>query len=539
MLGEHFFAAFTSHHYAMFSKEVTPDGFDFGYTKLHPDFWKSGGQDFSTVTQFHLSKLSVPDPDPAFKIPRLLVFAYERDLMMFQDPVEVFFNVWNTAETYKNAWNVSKVGTWFVDSFTCLSVLYTAKGELLPYYRSETNLARKTAVCSVAAMYLSGGFFFDVDLEVGAPYVPIDDVSLVVARDGDGLSSQFMACEPRSSVMRMTLEKMLDSYKRNRTHPDFELGASLEESINTLKATVRHEIVPLKVIGAQSMPWIPPTLSIPADSFSNPVPLDMRAQPSPDFKIPHRLIFTYKSNLLETKDPPIFYENVQKTIKMYREAWGEPDAPVWFLDDDDCRSAIYAAKPNLVTHFDREPLGAWKADICRVAALYLTGGYYFDVDMEAVNPWIPGSNVAFATVNMPESLRFFQSFMASEKEGRIMEEALIEMLLFYENLKIRTESFIGPDTLKWAFESVAPSELGETVLLDEARFALEDAEVQSRREAVGCCCQYEVLETASNVTIFYSRIVGAGPSCMDPSSPEGKAYVEAQEKEKKENERIN
>jgi mannosyltransferase OCH1-like enzyme len=538
MLGEHFFAAFTSHHYAMFSKEVTPDGFDFGYTKLHADFWTSGGQDFSKATQFHLSKLSVRPPDPAFRIPRLLVFAYERDLMMFQDPVPVFFNVWNTAETYKKAWNVSKVDTWFVDSFTCLSVIYSAKAELVPYYRSETNSARKTAVCNVAAMYLSGGFYFDVDLEVGAPYAPTDDVSLVVARDGDSLSSQFMACEPRSSVMEMTLEKMLDSYKRNQTHPDFELGSSLEESIATLKGTMQHETVPLKVIGGESMPWIPPSLSIPADSFRNPIPLDMLDPPSPDFKIPRRLIFTYKSNLLETKDPLIFYDNVQKTIKMYREAWSEPDAPVWFLDDDDCRSALYAAKPNLVAHFDREPKGSWKADICRVAALYLTGGYYFDVDMEAVNPWIANHNVTFATVDMPDTSSFFQSFMASEKEGRVLEEALDEMLLFYENLKIRTESFIGPNTLGWAFESVAPSERGETVILEEGRFSLEDAELQSRREAVGCCCQYEVLEPAKNRTIFYSRIVGAGPNCMDPKSPEGQAYVEAQEKEKKENERF-
>jgi hypothetical protein len=300
----------------------------------------------------------------------------------------------------------------------------------------------------------------------------------------------------------------------------------LEESIATLKATVQHETVPLKVIGGEiSTPWIPATL--PADSFSNPVPLDMREPPSPDFKIPRRLLFTYKSKLLETKDPPLLYKNVENTIKMYREAWGEPDAPVWFLDDGDCRSAIYAAKPNLVTYFDREPHGAWKADICRVAALYLTGGYYFDVDMEAVNPWMPSRNVTFATAIMiPDRMRFFQSFLASEQKGRVIEEALNEMLLFYENQKLRTNSFIGPDTLKWAFDSIPPSELGETVILEEDSFNLADAELQSRREAVGCCCPQRVQEQGSNVTIFYSRIVGGGSSCMEPNSPEGRAWQE-------------
>jgi mannosyltransferase OCH1-like enzyme len=151
---------------------------------------------------------------------------------------------------------------------------------------------------------------------------------------------------------------------------------------------VRHEIVTLSDIGGKILtPWI--QSDPPLHTFDNPVPLEMREPLSPDFKIPRRLLFTHKSNILETKDPPLFYENVQKTVKIYREAWGEPDAPIWFLDDADCRSAVYAAKPNLVTYFDREPHGSWKADICRVAALYLTGGYYFDVDMEAVNPWIP------------------------------------------------------------------------------------------------------------------------------------------------------
>jgi hypothetical protein len=54
------------------------------------------------------------------------------------------------------------------------------KQELFPYYRAENESARRTAVCIVAAMYLAGGFYFDVDL-VGSPYAP-DEVGLVVAR---------------------------------------------------------------------------------------------------------------------------------------------------------------------------------------------------------------------------------------------------------------------------------------------------------------------------------------------------------------------
>jgi hypothetical protein len=514
----------------MFSKEETLDGFNFGYVKLHPDFWKSGGQDFTRMRILLLGELSVPAPDPKFRIPRQLVFVNEKNVMTLQDPIESFLNARQTVATYKKAWGVSDVVMSSVDSVTCLAILYTVKVELLPYYQAERKPARQNTVCSAAALYFSGGFYFDVDLEVGSPYAPVNDVGLVVARDGDNLSSQFMACEPRNRVMEMTLERMLDSYKRNQTHPDFVLGTLLEESITALNTTVRHEIVSLSDIGGEiSTQWIPPTL--PTDLFSNPVPLEMREPPSHDFKIPRRLLFTYKSKILETKEPPAFYENVQRTIKMYREAWEEPDAPVWFLDDDECRSAIYAAKPALVTYFDREVDGSWKADICRVAALYLTGGYYFDVDMEAVNPWIPSHNVTFATADDLGKKAFFQSFLASEMKGRVMGEALEEMLIFYEEKKSRLDILLGPATLKWALDSIPPSELGgETAVLEEIDYSLENnSEISSRRrEAVGCCCHVKVQEPVSNVTMFYSRIVGSSTKCTDPSSSAGQEWLETQ-----------
>jgi hypothetical protein len=327
------------------------------------------------------------------------------------------------------------------------------------------------------------------------------------------------------------LEKMLDSYKRNQPHPDFELATLLEESITALKATVRHEIVPLKVIGGEiSTPWV--QSEPPIHTFDNLVPLEMREPPSPEFQIPRRLLFTYQTKILETKEPLAFYENIQRTIKMYREAWGEPNAPIWFLDDDDCRSAIYAAKPNLVRYFDIETEGSWKADICRVAALYLTGGYYFDVDMEAVNPWILGRNVTFATVDDVRKMGFFQSFLASEMKGRVIGEALDEMLLFYESQKLRRGGQMGVDTMMWAYDSIPPSELGETAVLEEIQYSPENNSEISvrRREAVGCCCHFKVHEPVSDVTMFYSRIVGSSTKCTDPSSSAGQEWLEAQEK---------
>jgi hypothetical protein len=170
--------------------------------------------------------------------------------------------------------------------------------------------------------------------------------------------------------MKKALDIMVELSKQKQTRLDFDLvteALSLALRVPNADLSDQAVVVPLETIGSVIFtPWI--VTDLPAYSFDNPVPIEMRGPPSPRYKIPRRLIFTHKHNLLETKNPPLLYENVQKTIQTYREAWSEPDAPVWFLDDDDCRSAIYAAKQELVTYFDRELRGSWKADICRVAA---------------------------------------------------------------------------------------------------------------------------------------------------------------------------
>ena len=80
--------------------------------------------------------------------------------------------------------------------------------------------------------------------------------------------------------------------------------------------------------------------------------------------IPRRLWFTYKHDLLTNPTPPILAHNVQKTIEMYRRAWNDPRAPAKVLDNDDCRDEIQRAEPRMVAHFDAEPKGMFKADIC-------------------------------------------------------------------------------------------------------------------------------------------------------------------------------
>ena len=517
-LASDFVHAFTANKYAMFSKEARDEGFDFGFVKLHPDFWKrDNGVDYSQVRQLYLPTITMPDPKAAVssRIPRRIVYVNEGNLLDLEYPVESYFTTYRTIETYRKEWNMSKADVWFVDEYTCLAALLQEKPELFGYFRAETNKKHKTDICQVVAMYLVGGYYFDVDFE--ARFLvdkPSADTGLMLATEDNGnLSRRFMACERKSSVLKLALDNILQAYKQNLTgHVDFELGTEAPaESIRDHGSSAQTEYVTREWLG--TVPLV--------EYFVNAIPTEMRGPPSPDHLIPHRLIFTYMHNILDTKEPAVLYKNVLSTIDQYRRVWGEPGAPVWFITDTDCRSAIYAAKPELVTYFDREPHGSWKADICRVAALYLTGGYYFDVDMETVNPWIPDRNVSFATAIEETKIMYFQSFMATTRHSPILKRALHEMLLFYEDRILRTYSLMGPETLKWAVESLSQSELdGDMVVLEEVAFNVSESD-PVRREAVGAWCNYKVSTPGTNDTLFHSRIVNASFKCVSRDSPEG------------------
>jgi hypothetical protein len=527
-----YFTMLAANHFAMFHKElnVHADGvlLDFGFVKLHPDFWKDGLKLTAERKEvgLHLSNLQpimLPDHPPAsFKIPRRLLFVGKRNVFDFEDPYESFLNAGKTIETLKSFWMQDEVNLWYLDEFTCLLVINEVREELVPFFRAEKDQARKDDMCRVAALYRSGGYYLDVDFQLKAFFNPADDTNLVVVRlEEGGLSKRFMACAPQSSAMKRTLEKMVEISQRGQMQPDFDLGnEAFMDAFGATDSSVQAEVLPVNVLGNEyRLPWVAP--SSLNETFGNPVPINMRGPPSPDdFKTPRRMIFTYKHNILETKNPPRHYQNVLNTIQAYRDAWGEPNAPVWFLNNKDCLSAIYAAKPALLNYFDLEVHGSWKADICRVAALYLTGGYYFDVDMEVVQPWKPDDNVTFATVMTPKTNRYFQSFLISEPRSLILKKSLSRMLHFYENHLSRQDILLGPDTMKWAFDSVPISDRGQAIFLEEHEYSRDQMKALERKEAVGCCCDWGVRDANTKEQFFYSRIVGAGPSCMPRGTPD-------------------
>lgn len=256
--------------------------------------------------------------------------------------------------------------------------------------------------------------------------------------------------------------------------------------------------------------------------------------------IPKRLIFTYKWKILERREPVHFYNNIQKTIAGYKSYWNttsssSDEVVVSFLDNTDCRNVIVRSAPYLLDHFEKEDKGSYRADICRLATLYEEGGYYFDVDMELIEPFVPPAHVDFATAVEGDSMLqtdsyFFQSFLATAPQHPIIEKALHVVRDYYEHERysfVPSLAWMGPYTLKKAFDEYYRSyqstrSSGEYAATRNV-FLLKEVNLQEgiydhlpRRKGRGCCCNYVVQDSERNRAYFYSRMVGAGWHCDFP-----------------------
>lgn len=272
--------------------------------------------------------------------------------------------------------------------------------------------------------------------------------------------------------------------------------------------------------------------------------------------IPHRLLFTYKTNMLETKEPKALYDNVQNTIQKYSQAWNVSveEVDVVFMDDELCLELIPQVEPRLVEYFQLEPLGSFKADICRVAALYLYGGYYFDVDIQVLEPLHPQPETDFITSTCGNN-QFFQAVLALSRRhplaratldsmlndwysipsvveklpqaridanfsmGEEYNEARGDYLASYFNMSHEIKPMLGTATLRMAYDR--HRNLTSAWILDELDNEETPLYPEFKREETGWGCNYMVHDAPSEVPYFYSRCLGTdGCPRFKPRGPE-------------------
>ena len=246
---------------------------------------------------------------------------------------------------------------------------------------------------------------------------------------------------------------------------------------------------------------------------------------APDAGIPHALVFTYKHNLLETKEPALLYNNAMDTVRAYRQLWkdgtddAKPGASIRFLDDAACREAVQQSEPRLVRHFITEREGKFRADICRVADLYNHGGYYFDVDLRVIQPIKLDSSITFSSVlsGYPNWDQFFQAFLAATPGHPVLAQALQIMLDYYEGKHALRGKNVGTSTLKDAYDAVEDSKRGPSKLLIETRNDINEKYFYPdvpKLDGVGCCCDQICHDPEEKIVYFYARIPGSSKYCQ-------------------------
>ena len=208
---------------------------------------------------------------------------------------------------------------------------------------------------------------------------------------------------------------------------------------------------------------------VPADAKITTITTDQQQQHH--HAIPSILIFTYHTNLLTALESDLGDEedvalahNVRSIISLHTNdsSTTTTTTTVRFLTDEDCIDSIRMAlghDTNLTTYFTTEKHGMYKADICRGAALYESGGLYFDVDIEARMSMfhVLHTQTKFVTALVHKDSNhhgmFFQAFIGSTPQHPILKRYLELFVLYYEG-KVDVSGPLGVYFLRMAYNDV-------------------------------------------------------------------------------------
>lgn len=234
--------------------------------------------------------------------------------------------------------------------------------------------------------------------------------------------------------------------------------------------------------------------------------------------IPPILTFTYHTNLLTTPTSQLsdsedksLSQNVQQITSLH------PESKVRFLNDDDCVQSIQVTlgkDTNLTKYFRKEQHGMYKADICRGAALYETGGLYFDIDVETRS--IPLWTVIAPTTEFVTTLvhkdsnhvgNFFQAFIGVVPKHPVMKRYLELFVEYYEG-RVKVNGPLGVYFLRMAYDEVLSKEEKDqtTELWQEVRYTPEKfPEIHRSRWGKRRACQMMVVAPPRNLVGGFER----------------------------------
>merc|ERR1712151_712140 len=175
--------------------------------------------------------------------------------------------------------------------------------------------------------------------------------------------------------------------------------------------------------------------------------------------------------------------------------------------------------------------------VCRIAVIFLYGGYFLQEEVEVIEPFIaPNEFISFSAVINPINELFNGSFLASAAHSPILYRALKKYIqLAKGELKLVTTSRYG-EILRSSYREVMavnPESKSNMVILTEDRLVdlqKRDNEYKQvkKQDGNGPFCNYVIVNHATKKTYFYTRFPGAvDHHCADLEPAKQDAPVES------------
>ncbi len=236
-------------------------------------------------------------------------------------------------------------------------------------------------------------------------------------------------------------------------------------------------------------------------------------------KIPRSLIFVDTRYHNISQFPRLVRENVNNTIQIYANHWNKTKVPVWFLGDEQCRRVIQEENSELLQFYLFETFGAYKSDICRIAALHQRGGYYFDNDMEVIEAMSLLNATFIMTIAKKQKLAP-NTFIAATSRHVVVQEAMNAIIDYYKNNYsgyADRSGHMGPKTLWDGYDQAAKKYCNSTWSIDLEQVNLDEHKElypkMPRRRGWGCCCNHVIHSAKLQKIYFWSRFLGSGGYC--------------------------
>jgi len=199
--------------------------------------------------------------------------------------------------------------------------------------------------------------------------------------------------------------------------------------------------------------------------------------------IPNQLIVTGPTESFEEITPQLRAGIESALLK-------NPQLKLRYLGDGQCSKYVREHFKYLADHYDNEPRGSFRGDICRTVVLFFEGGYYMDLDLDLR---VPLSELvdnetsfvsAFSMTNGAARQRMYggsmlNALMIAVPRSKILASTLYHMISWYKGDPSvpwgRTDSiYVGTVTLWRGLSAVLACNCPNSTNLDRLWFTLKN-----------------------------------------------------------------